>query len=225
LDLGVVITDDDPHYRSGLAALFRHEPGFALVGSFDSAPPLLRAAEKETKARGAQRWDLALMDLEMPVMGGIEATRRIKEILPNVVVVALTVFEEPATILEMICAGADGYLLKKTPPVELVTQLRAITSGGSPLTPGVAHSVLDLLRRTRDDGPHGPASHPSRLDLSAREQEVLRGLARGQSYKQVAGAMHVSLDTVRSHIKRIYQKLQVHSVAEAVGRAIREGMV
>jgi DNA-binding NarL/FixJ family response regulator len=156
-------------------------------------------------------------------MSGIEATRRLKAAAPEVAVVVLTVFEEPATILQAICAGADGYLLKRTPADELLSQLRAVVAGGSPLTSEVARKVLGLLRSSV---PAPPPSHaPTRLQLTDREHDVLKGLVQGMSYKQIADEAGISLDTVRTHIRSVYRKLQVHSVAEAVSRAIREGLV
>ena len=226
MQIGVVIVEDDPRYRRSLEALFAEEPGFFLAGSFDSPGPFLRTAEKAARRGAEPQWDIVLMDIELPEMSGIEATRRVKKILPGVAVVTLTVFEEPATILQAICAGSDGYLLKKTPVPEMLSLLRAVLAGGSPLTSDVARSVLGLLRRSGGDGTTRPAeTAPSRLDLSEREQEVLRGLVQGFSYKQVGAEMNVSIDTVRTYIRRIYQKLRVHSVAEAVSRAIHEGLV
>jgi DNA-binding NarL/FixJ family response regulator len=165
------------------------------------------------------------MDLQLPEMSGIEATRRLKEIVPGLAVVALTVFEEPATILEAICAGVDGYLLKTTPVAELMAQLKVVATGGSPLTPGVARSLMEIMRRMGSGRAPGEAEAPTRLDLSAREQDVLRCLVRGLSYKQAADEMKISLDTVRTYVRNIYRKLQVHSVAQAVGRAIHERLV
>ena len=139
-------------------------------------------------------------------------------------IVVLTVVEEPATILDAIAAGVDGYLLKKSSAGELITLLRSILAGGAPLTPAVARTLLDYIRRQ----PAAPSdSHPDagRLDLSEREQDVLRGLVRGLAYKQVADECGTSIDTVRTHVRNIYRKLQVHSVAQAVGRAIRERLV
>ena len=222
MTLRVASIEDDSRYRASLDALLRLSPGIELAGSFASPAAALEALDGGGDSTG---WDLVLMDLELPGMTGIEATRRIKRILPKTPVVVLTVFEDPSTILEAICAGADGYLTKDTPPDELLVQIRAVADGGSPLTAGVASTVLDLLRHV------GPAVMPDKDDsstglrLTAREQEVLRCLMAGMAYKQVAARLDISIDTVRSHIRRIYEKLQVHNVAEAATRALREGLV
>jgi DNA-binding NarL/FixJ family response regulator len=128
------------------------------------------------------------------------------------------VFEDPRTILRAIGAGADGYLLKRTPPAQLLEQIQVVTGGGAALTPGVARTVLDLVR-----DPQAPLADD--IGLSAREREVLKGLVDGLAYKQVADRLGISLDTVRTHVRAVYRKLQVHSVAEAVGRALRERIV
>jgi DNA-binding NarL/FixJ family response regulator len=165
------------------------------------------------------------MDLELPGIGGIDATRRLKRMRPDLPVVALTVFEEPATILEAIAAGVDGYLLKKTSAPELLALLRGVMAGGAPLTPAVARTLLDVVR-AESRGSHDPVrERPGRLDLSEREQDVLRGLVRGLGYKQIADESGTSLDTIRTHVRHVYRKLQVHSVAQAVSRAIRERLV
>jgi DNA-binding NarL/FixJ family response regulator len=173
-------------------------------------------------------WQIALIDIELPGMSGIEATRRLKRYLPDLNVVMLTVFEEPSIILEAITAGADGYLLKKTPAAELLAHLNAIASGGSPLTPDVARTVFSLLRQNAPKGISGRffnTSAPTKLDLTEREHAVLQSLVKGLSYKQVATKLDISIDTVRTHIRAVYRKLQVHSVGEAVARAIREKLV
>jgi DNA-binding NarL/FixJ family response regulator len=226
MSLAVALVEDDPRFRSSLETLFESEPGFRLGGSFGAADVAL--AEVEARIARGERplWDVVLMDLELPRMTGIEATRRMKSTLPELRVVVFTVFEEPATILEAICAGADGYLLKRTPARELLSQLRAIVSGGAPLTASVARTVLEIVRI---GGPGGTLATrdgaPTRLELTAREQEVLRGLVGGLGYRQVGDDLGISLDTVRQHIRSIYRKLQVHSVGEAVARAIREKLV
>ena len=225
MDLKVAVIEDNPTYRHSLEALFAHAPGFMLVGSYGSADAALDEAEKTARWGGEPQWNLLLMDLELPGTGGIEATRRLKKHSPNVAVVILTVFEEPATIVEAISAGADGYLLKKSSAKELLAQLRAIASGGSPLTAGVARTLLAVLRATNQSSRSTNQVPPAKLELTEREHEVLQCLVRGLSYKQCADQLGISLDTVRTHIRAVYKKLQVHSVAEAVARAIREKLV
>jgi len=219
----VLIIEDDPRYREGLETLFKHTPGIELAASYADARDALRTLERGARLGDAAPADVVVTDLEMPHVDGIEGTRRLKALWPDLPVVVVTVFEEPATILKAICAGADGYLLKSTSARELIAPLRAVTAGGAPMTAGVARTVLGLLRS--QPGPAIQAQAPSRLDLTEREQEVLRCLVNGNSYKQTAGELGVSIDTVRTHIRRLYKKLQVHSVAEAVSRAIREGLV
>lgn len=217
----VVIAEDQARYRDGLKTLLTHQPDFEVVRTWESALPMVRLARESHGRGGPPPADLVLTDIEMPGMSGIEATRELKAMWPDLSIIALTVFEEPSTILEAICAGVDGYLLKTISAKELLAQLRAITGGGAPMSGGVAKTVLELLR---DHGkPKG--IEPSRLQLSEREQEVLRCLVRGASYKQAADELGITLDTVRTHIRKLYKKLQVHSVAEAVSRAIREGLV
>jgi DNA-binding NarL/FixJ family response regulator len=165
------------------------------------------------------------MDLDMPGMTGIECTRRIKTRFTSVPVVVLTVFEDRTNIIEAICAGADGYLLKRTSADSLLLQLRAVLAGGSPLSAGVAKTVLDLLRHVNAMAPNHASSGSSAVELTDRERAVLGCLVRGMSYKAVARSLDISIDTVRSHIRSVYGKLQVHNVAEAVSRALRNGLV
>lgn len=226
--LNIVIVEDDPRYRHSLEALFNNAPDFCLAASFGSASALLKELESLQRAGREPGWQLALLDIELPGLNGVEATRQLKELLPALTVVMLTVFEEPAIILEAITSGADGYLLKKTPAPELLAQLKAIASGGSPLTPDVARTVLGLLRESttkRLAGNFFNVASPTKLDLTEREHAVLQGLVKGLSYKQVGAKLNISIDTVRTHIRGVYRKLQVHSVGEAVARAIREKMI
>lgn len=226
MPIRIAVIEDDHRFRSSLETLFEHTPDFTLVGSFGSARDALAAVEAAPSHRPVPGWDLVLMDLQLPGLHGIEATRRLTRVLPDAAVVVLTVFEEPKTVLEAICAGADGYLVKRTAPDDLLDELRAVMRGGSPLSAGVARTVLDLLRETRDVQPaRDSTAGPTRLDLTEREQDVLRCLVRGMAYKRAARQLGISVETVRSHVKSIYSKLQVHSVAQAVGRAIREQLI
>jgi DNA-binding NarL/FixJ family response regulator len=218
VSIHVVTIEDDPQYRSSLELLLGRARDFELAGSFGSPAAALTRLEA---GGDGPRWDLVLMDLDLPGMNGIDCTRRIKRVLPDAAVVVLTVFEERATIVEAICAGADGYLLKRTPAAELLTQLRAIARGGAPLSAGVARTVLDLVRRIAPTTPTDGA----RFELTDRELDVLRCLVEGMSYKRTALHLGISIDTVRGYVRSVYSKLQVHNVAEAVSRALREGIV
>ncbi len=219
----VTAIEDDARYRASLEILFRHSEDFALVRTFDAADVALDTLDAMLRRGETPGWDLVLMDLDLPRLGGIECTRRIKERLPDVAIVVLTVFEDRAAVLDAICAGADGYLLKHTPADQLLVQLRAVVAGGSPLSAGVARTVLELVRHLDEGGRSRVA--PARLDLSERELDVLRCLVQGLAYKQVAHQLSISIHTVRNHIRSIYGKLRVHSVAAAVSRALREGLV
>lgn len=212
----LVIVEDHAGYRRILAQLLGRTEGFEVVDTFASARAALAAA-----ARTSRPWDIVLMDLEMPEMDGIAGTRALKERWPETRVIVLTVFENPDTIVDAVRAGADGYLLKRTRAPELVRALRAALQGGAPLTPDVARSVLDQVRASSGD----PARPPTRHDLTEREQEVLRELVQGHSYQQVADRLGVSLGTVRTHVRAVYRKLQVHSVGEAIQRALRDRLV
>ena len=222
--LRVVITEDDRLYREGLETLLSAEPDVEIAGVFPQPAGLLEAARAAAESAGEGRWDIAVMDIEMPGINGIEATRELKRILPEVGVVILTVFEESVKILEAICAGADGYLLKTAGPGEIIEQLRLVAAGGSPLTPGVARTVVGLLRRFSERVEPSLAAVPP-VELSDRELAVIRGLARGLSYKQVAADLEISIDSVRSYVRRLYRKLRVHSVTEAILRAMKSGLV
>jgi DNA-binding NarL/FixJ family response regulator len=213
----LVAVEDDRRYRASLETLFAHAPGFRLVESFASGDALLNRVV-ESAAPERRPWDLALMDLELPGTDGITCTRTLKEQLPGITVVVVTVREDANDVLAAICAGADGYLTKRTPPGEILAELRSVMDGGSPLSAGVARTVLELLR--------GQSRPPrARLDLTEREQAVLRCLVNGRTYQEAGDDLGISIDTVRSHVRHVYGKLQVHTVAQAVSRAIRDGLV
>jgi DNA-binding NarL/FixJ family response regulator len=214
----VLIIEDDRRYRDSLATLVGNTPGLQLAA--DHGTPL--AALDWTERTGAV-FDVAIIDIELPQLSGIETARRLRGLAPDAALVMLTVFEDPQTILEAICAGASGYLLKSTSARELVAQIRAAAAGGAPMTASVARSVLEITRRIA--GRELAGTPPSRLALTPREQDVLRAFVRGLSYQQVAVELGVSIDTVRSHVRALYKKLQVHSVAAAVARAIHGRLV
>jgi DNA-binding NarL/FixJ family response regulator len=213
-NIQVVVVDDDDGYRETLQLLFSSAPGYALAGAFTSPAPAIEAA----RARGHD-WDVVFMDVDMPEIDGVEGTRRLKELLPELKIVVLTVFEDPSVILQAICAGADGYLLKKSSDLDLLRQVELIYGGGAPLTGGVARTLLDLLRD------RVPRSRRPSVKLSPREEAVLGLLVEGNSYKQIAAGLDISIDTVRCYIRGLYRKLQVQNAASAVTKALREGLV
>jgi DNA-binding NarL/FixJ family response regulator len=215
----VALIEDNVGFRQAVELVLSVTPGFEHAASFGSVAQL-RAALGDPRAR-AGAWDVALFDLELPGQSGLDGVRALKARHPGVRAVVCTVFEEPATVLAAIGAGADGYIVKGAPLDALLEQIRVVADGGATLSPSVARALLDAVRR----GASAPAANPSRLDLTDREREVLRCLVDGASYKQAAATLGISENTVRTHIKALYKKLQVQNVAEAVSRAVREGLV
>jgi DNA-binding NarL/FixJ family response regulator len=220
----IAIVDDNARFRGTMETFVRDLPGFTLAASYACADTALRDLDDALMRCDVPPWDLILMDLELPGVNGVAATRRVKAIAPGISVVVLTVFEDAATVLEAICAGADGYLVKRTSAPTLRLQLTSIVEEGAPMTPGVARTLLTFVREGSDGSVQGEAG-PTRLDLTAREQDVLRCIVRGRSYRQTADELAIGLETVRTHIRHLYRKLQVHTVAEAVGLAIRRRLI
>jgi len=222
----IAIVEDDGPYRSAISALFELAGGFGATTQFERADDAIEAARASTPE--APPWDLVLMDIEMPGTDGIAATAAMKSALPGIPVVMLTSFEDPARILAAIQAGADGYLLKRSDPSDILEEVRTIAAGGSPLTPSVARSILAHVRAGSPGGPAGSSkANEAAVDwkLSEREMDVLRRLVEGLSYKQIADVLCVSIDTVRTHLRHVYRKMQVHSAGEAISRAIKSGVV
>lgn len=204
----ILLFEDKSNMRESLKLLIESEPGFHLAAMF----PNCRNASQQVLAH---RPDVILMDIDMPEVNGIEGVKQIKASSPHVQIIMLTVFEDDDKIFESIKAGADGYILKKSIPAELISAIRNAAIGGSPISPGVAGKVLQAFR--------GKAVKPRAelFELSKREQEVLELLTKGYSYKKIAATLFVSVDTIGSHIKNIYSKLQVNSASEAVAKALR----
>jgi DNA-binding NarL/FixJ family response regulator len=221
--LRLATVEDDPRYRSGLEGLLRCLPHFRLVASHAAAEPLLAQARAAHAAGLPAPWDAVLTDIGLPGMDGIALTQALKNLYPPLRVVALTVFEEPATVVAAICAGADGYLLKTAGADEIGRQLELIAAGGAPLSSALAGTLMQLVRASA--APRFNAQLPRDLGLTPRQQDVLRALVDGCSYREIGERLNISIDTVRNHIRQIYAALQVHNVAEAVTYALRQGLV
>ena len=159
------------------------------------------------------------MDIELPVVSGIEAVKRIREKYPDVKILMETIFEEDEKIFQSICNGAQGYILKNTPPEGILSSIREIYEGGAPMTPIIASKVLRLFKKNLSD------LTDESYRLSSREKEILKCLVEGMSYKMIAETCFISADTVNGHIKNIYKKLQVHSKSEAVVKAIKSRLI
>ena len=207
----VAIVEDRPEIREGLVLLVGRAEGFEVAGAWGSAeealPRLLAAAPS-----------VVLMDLGLPGMDGIEAIRRLHRRHPDLPVVVLSVYDDDRRIFEALCAGAVGYLLKKTPRERLLGAIEEVLAGGSPISPEIAKRVVHLFREFRP---------PSAADfaLTPHDLRLLRLLADGHHYKTVADELGVTVSTVGYHLQKIYRKLQVHSKSEAVVKAVRERLV
>jgi DNA-binding NarL/FixJ family response regulator len=208
----VVVYEDNADLRVSLCHLLNNAPGVELAGAFGNC------LQAEVNMQGLYP-DVVLMDIDMPGMSGIEGLKRIKAAAPKVNVMMLTILEESERVFEAVCAGADGYLLKTTSPRKLLEAITEVQLGGAPMTPVIARQVL----RRFTDVPAPDTSHPP-VALSAREKEVLSLLVKGYSYKMIAHDRSISIDTVRFHIKKIYDKLHVRSMTEAVSKAMRQGL-
>ena len=161
--------------------------------------------------------DLLIMDIDMPGMNGIEAVKRVRVVDKNIPILMLTVFDDNQNVFEAICAGASGYLLKKDIATKLFTAIEEVFEGGAPMSPSIARMVLGSMHRK-----HLPEDL---YKLTPKEKEVLTSLSQGNSYKLIASESQISIDTVRSHIRKIYEKLNVHSQTEAVSKALKEKLV
>lgn len=207
----ILLYDDSQVMRETLVLLLSNTDGFEVVGAFDNC----ETAVQDIKTLQP---DVVLLDIDMPAMTGIEGLTQIRSQYPDVKILMLTVFDDNKNVFEAIRQGANGYLLKKTPPAKLIDYIREVYEGGAPMNASIATQVLKMFAGMQ------PSASPD-YALSQREKQVLQSLVDGNSYKMVAAEMHISIDTVRSHIRSIYEKLHVNSKSEAVAKALRDRIV
>lgn len=205
----IAIVEDDPLIRGGLRMLIDGSDGFDCVGAYASG-------EEALSNIPGVRPDVVLMDIHLPGISGTECTRALTANEPHPLVMMLTMFEDDESIFAALRAGATGYLVKKTPPAKLLEAVTDLRNGGSPMTGRIARRVIEAIGKT--EAP--PTSSASDV-LSLREREVLDHLAKGLRYKEIADALFISIDTVRTHIRNIYEKLQVRSRTEALNKTLR----
>ncbi len=204
VNITVSIVDDDAPARGILTEWVRGAEGFKCIGVHENAEVALAALP-------AEKPSVVLMDINMPGMSGIECVRRLKPQMLDTQFVMLTVYEDPEHIFKALSSGASGYMLKRTPRAELLTAIKDVHAGGSPMSSNIARKIVQSFQRFN-------ASPAEPDNLSPREREVLELLARGYLYKEIAEALHISVPTVNTHIRRIYEKLHVRSRSQAVAK-------
>jgi DNA-binding NarL/FixJ family response regulator len=207
----LLLYEDNQQLRESVGALIKLSSEFLLADSFGEV------TQVEQQVKTIQP-DVILMDIDLPGMNGIEAVKKIRSFNREAHIIMLTVFDDNQHVLDAICAGASGYLLKKYLPEKLVEAIHEVMHGGAPMSPGIARQVIARLQSL-------PVGQVNPYQLTAREKEILSSLSKGNSYKMIAAFFEISIDTVRTHIKHIYDKLQVRSQTEAVSKAINEKLV
>ena len=213
MNIRVTIFEDNNSLRNGLYQLINGSEGFKCVGAFEDCLDIMKNIE-ETKP------NVVLMDIEMPGINGIDAVRLLREKYPDLKILMQTIFEDNEKIFNSILAGASGYILKNTSPSRFLDFIKETYEGGAPMSPSVATKVLKIMAEQSSS-----SAKTNSFNLSEREKEVLSCLVKGMSYKLIADACFISIDTVRGHIRNIYEKLHVHSKGEAVAKAIKSRIV
>ncbi len=205
----IIIVEDNRYMREGWKAILDFESDFVVIGTFESCEEAFESDE-------LSKADLIMMDIELPGMSGIEGVEWLQEHHPEINIIMATVFDDDKHVFDALCAGAVGYLMKKTSPEDLKQAIRDAQEGGSPMTPNIARKVISTF--------HQPTVKEEE-QLNERELEILEQLATGKSYAAIGKAIFLSVDGVRYHIRNIYQKLQVHSRSEAVSKGISRRII
>ncbi len=204
MTLTVSIVDDDPGLRDSISEYLRAAKGFRCLHAYGSGKEALQGIPTDPP-------DVVLMDINMSGLDGIECTRQLKVAVPAVHILMLTVYEDTDKIFKALAAGASGYLLKRAAPSKMLEAIREVHGGGSPMSGPIARKVVQFFQQ-------GSPRRKENEDLSTRERQVLHFLAQGYAYKQIGDELGVSMDTTRTYIRRIYEKMHVHSRTEAVVR-------
>jgi DNA-binding NarL/FixJ family response regulator len=200
----VTIVDDDAGVRESIASYINAAPDLKCISAYGMAQDAIQKIP-------ADKPDVILMDINMPEMNGIECTRRLTAVFPSANILMLTVFEDSEKIFQALAAGAGGYLLKRSAPAKLLDAIREVYEGGSPMSAPIARKVVRSFQQAAEVGTKSEG-------LSPREEQVLDCLAKGYVYKQISDELGISIDTIRTYIRRIYDKLHVHSRTEAVAK-------
>lgn len=196
----ILIVEDDPIIRNAFVTLIQQNNQYIIANAYDNAEAAIKNLKNDEP-------DICLMDIELPGMNGIEAIPKIKALMPNTQVVVVTVYENDDLVFKALCEGASGYLTKNMPPQKLIDSLTELENGGAPMSTNIARMVVSSFHKNRQS------------PLTARELEVLELLSSGKSYSTIADQLFVDKETIKSHIKNIYLKLEVHSKAEAIEKA------
>jgi DNA-binding NarL/FixJ family response regulator len=207
----VLVYDDNISLRESIEKLIQYSDQLLLLGSFGNVQQV-NDQVKELQP------DVILMDIDMPGLNGIEAVKQVRTFNNKVPIIMLTIFDDNKHVLDAIVAGASGYLLKKHISDKLLDAIKDVIEGGAPMSPGIARMVIENMQQKQ-------AADDNKYNLTQREKEILHNLSKGNSFKMIAADLAISIDTVRTHIKRIYEKLQVHSQTEAVSKAVNERIV
>ncbi|MEO7989387.1 MAG: response regulator transcription factor [Chryseolinea sp.] len=206
----ILLYEDNLLLSESIQSMLRLNKQIKLVGAYENPTDVNNHLQ-------TLKPDLLIMDIDMPGMNGIEAVTRVRKVNRDIPILMLTVFDDNEHVFDAICAGASGYLLKKHISSKLFSAIEEVLDGGSPMSPSIARLVLaSMQKKSLPDNPY---------QLTAREKEVLTSLSKGNSYKMIAEEIFISIDTVRSHIRKIYEKLHVHSQTEAVSKAINEKLI
>ena len=209
IPIKVAIVEDNHFLREGLMQLINGTAGFKCVGAFSDASDIVHNIRRVEP-------QVVLMDIDLPSkMNGVEATFQLKEVLPDLFIIIQTVFDDKSKIFQAIKAGASGYLLKNTPPAKLLEAIQDVVAGGSPMSPSIAYKALEMFRQADIPTPR-LMNTPSVSQLTERQNEVLQSIVKGKSYKIIAEELFISVETVKFHVKNIYEILQIHSRFELI---------